>query len=209
MTRLALARAVAVATVVFGTLVYVVGDLLKPGFSSSAQFISELNATGTAHAAALGYLGFAPLGLLFALFLLVASPLALANDVHRTGWWLLWSQPLAFIGTAVVPCDAGCPVGGSPTQGMHDLMSLATYFAGAAGIILLSLSRPPRASRWAYGLLRFSGIAFIVLFVVMLAPEATAIRGALQRLADALLAASLLTIAWQLLDPPRPAGAGT
>lgn len=205
MTQLCLARALAVTTVVFGALFYLLGDLVKPGFSSSAQYISELNATGTTHAAALGFLGFLPVGLLFAGFLVIATPLALAQGIHRGGWWLLWSQPVAFIGTAFVPCDAGCPVGGSATQMLHDLLSLFTYFAGAAGIFLLSFPPVRRGKPWAYALLRISGIAFLVLFAIMLSPELHGIRGLLQRLGDALLAAVLLTIAWPLLAPPAAA----
>ena len=41
-------RVLAVATVGFGLGFYVLGAALKPGYSSLSQYISELNATGTA-----------------------------------------------------------------------------------------------------------------------------------------------------------------
>ena len=45
--RIMLARVLAVASVVYAAAFYIVGGALKPGYSHSANFISELNATGT------------------------------------------------------------------------------------------------------------------------------------------------------------------
>jgi hypothetical protein len=202
--RVLVAQLLAVATVLFGLGFYIVGAAIKPGYSSLSQYISELNATGTAWASALGYLGFLPLGLLFAAFLVAASPLAAVQGASRLGWWLLWSQPVAFIGVALAPCDVGCPLGGSPTQLVHDLLGVTTYFAGALGMLLLSFAPALRGRAPSRHFLRVAALAFVLLFVAMLDPQIVEIRGALQRIADALLAAALLTIAFRLLPAARP-----
>ena len=201
-------RVLAVATVGFGLGFYVLGAALKPGYSSLSQYISELNATGTAWASALGYFGFVPLGLLFAAFLVSARPLAGVAGASRLGWWLLWSQPVAFIGVALAPCDVGCPVGGSPTQVIHDVLGVTTYFAGALGISLVSFAPALRDHATVRHVLRFAALAFIVLFVSMLSPAVAEMRGLLQRSADGLLAACLLAIAFRVMQFPHCRSAG-
>jgi len=200
--RVRAARALALACVAFGLGFYVVGDAIKPGYSGTSQFISELNATGSAWATELSWFGFLPLGLLLAVFLLVAQADARVHGASRLGWWLLWSQPIAFVGVALAPCDLGCPVGGSPTQLIHDLLAVTTYFAGALGVGLLALvPAHPRVTRAVRIFLASVGVMFIVLFVAMLVPEWAAIRGVLQRIADALLGAALLVVAWSIVRP--------
>lgn len=200
--RLRISRQLALATVIFGILFYLFGAQLKPGYSSAAQFISELNATGTAWAAMLGLFGFMPLGLLFAAFMIVARPQAQVRGTSLAGWWLLWSQPIAFASVAAFPCDLGCPVGGSFNQAMHDLFGVTTYSAGALGLFLLSFAPPLRTSHALSRLcLRGSGLLFIALFALMLDPGLVHVRGLLQRVADALLGLSLLVIAWRIVTP--------
>lgn len=204
-SSLCVARSLALITVLYGILFYTVGAAIKPGYSSVSQYISELNATDTAHASVLGLYGFLPLGLLFGLFLLVATPLAQVEGRSRVGWWLLWSQPVALISAFLAPCDAGCPDSGSLSQIIHNAFGLLTYFAGALGLVLLA-SAPVLGGTAARNYLRITGISFVVLFVVMLQPEVALLRGLLQRLADALLGGALLVIAWRLLSPRRPVG---
>lgn len=189
------AKALAVATVAYGVTFNVVGALVKPGYSTASQFISELNATGSAWATELGWFGFLPLGLLFGAFLLSVRELASGTRSERLGWWLLWSQPVALVGALLAPCDLGCPVDGSASQRLHNLLGVTTYFAGAAGLFVLGAARFGPATR-TY--LRFAGVSFAVLFVLMLAPEAEPIRGLLQRAADLLLGGAVLLIAWRL-----------
>ncbi len=176
---------------------YTVGAEIKPGYSHLSHFISELNATGTPWAAELGYWGFLPLGLLFAAFLLAAMPVAQVSGASRLGLWLLWSQPIAFVGAALAPCDPGCPVGGSPLQVAHDVLGLATYGAGAVALMLLASAKA--LSSGARLFLGLAGIAWLALFVVMVQPEAMQVRGLLQRIADALLAGTILVVAWGLV----------
>jgi len=193
-----IAQALAYSTVAFGLVFYLVGAAIKPGYSYSANFISELNASGTPWASLLGWGGFLPLGMLFASFLVAAGQLAQIRGA-RLGYWLLWSQPVAFIGVAIAPCDPGCPVGGSATQVAHDILGVTTYFAAAAALILLSRSPSISHDGKAKRVLFASGILFIVLFFAMLQPELAPIRGLLQRVADASLAVSVIVISRRML----------
>ena len=198
--RIMLARVLAVASVVYAAAFYIVGGALKPGYSHSANFISELNATGTPWAQELGLFGFIPLGLLLSSFLWVASPVSRAAGASRVGLLLLWSQPLAFIGAAAAPCDAGCPADGSSLQQVHNLLGLVTYFAAAVGFFLLSShSHLVAGGRW---FLRTAAIVWLSLFILMLTPEFSPVRGLLQRIAEAILWSCVLLVAWRMLGLP-------
>ena len=200
MNRVRLARVLAVCVVLFALAFYGVGAAIKPGYSSDSHFISELNATGTAWAQELGYFGFIPLGGLFGAFLWAAGPHAQVRGASRLGWFLLWAQPLSLVAVAFVPCDAGCQLEGSASQALHNLQGVVAYFASGLGLLLLSFA-PPLAGSPAYRryFLRLAGVAFAIIFFVMLSPDVASIRGVLQRTADAFLAVSLLLIAWRVV----------
>jgi len=199
MHRVKLSRALAVATVLFAVAFYMVGAAIKPGYSQAASFISELNATGTPWARELGLFGFLPLGGLFAAFLLAAHGVARVHGASLAGFLLLWSQPVAFFGAAIAPCDPGCPIGGSVLQQAHDLLGLATYVLGGIGFFLLSYA--PDLSTRGRWYLRGVAVAWLALFSVMLAPDLAPIRGLLQRFADVLLGSVVIVVAWRMLVP--------
>lgn len=205
--RATLARSLLVAFVAFAAAFYAVGGLIKPGYSHRSDFISELNATGTPWATALGFAGFLPLALLLAAFLIAAAPLVNLRGASRAGYLLLWSQPIAFLGVVVAPCDAGCPAVGSATQALHNLIGLVTYLGAALAFVLLSFAPglTGRAAVWR-PLLRAAGVAWLVLFVLMLQPPLAPWRGLLQRGADVLLASVLLFVAWRLIPAHRGVG---
>ncbi|MFC0682543.1 DUF998 domain-containing protein [Lysobacter korlensis] len=203
--RIKLARVLAVGSVGYAIAFYMAGGALKPGYSHTANFISELNATGTPWAQELGLFGFVPLGLLLAAFLWVAYPVGRAAGASRSGFLLLWSQPLAYIGVAAAPCDPGCPADGSSLQQVHNLLGLVTYFAAAAGFFLLSFH--PRLAIGGRWFLRTAAIAWLGLFIVMLAPEFSPVRGLLQRVAEAILWSCVLLVAWRMLGRPDHASA--
>ncbi|HSM50358.1 MAG TPA: DUF998 domain-containing protein [Thermoanaerobaculia bacterium] len=197
--RVKLVRLLAVASVVYAAVFYVVGAALKPGYSHAANFLSELNATGTPWARELGLFGFVPLGLLVAAFLLAAYPVARLSGASRVGFLLLWSQPIAFLGAAAAPCDPGCPPDGSALQQIHNLLGLVTYCAAAAGFLLLSFhSGSSRGGRWYF---RGASVAWLGLFVFMLSPELAPIRGLLQRIADGLLWVGVVLVGWRFVAP--------
>jgi hypothetical protein len=204
MDRTVLARTLAIATIAFAFLFYTIGGLAKPGYSHVSNFISELNASGTAWAATFSFAGFLPMGLLLAAFLVVAAPLVAVRGLSRIGYSLLWSQPLALVGTAFAPCDAGCPTDGSRTQDIHNLLGVATYFAAGLGIVLLSFAPAleGREKIWR-SVLRVAALVFLAIFILMLQPGFAPWRGLIQRFLEVVLAALLMFVAWRLIPRTR------
>lgn len=172
------------------------GAAIKPGYSHSMQYISELNATGSAHALLIGWLGFVPFGLAALALWNAARPHALAAGVHRTGYWLLLAEPIAYIGSAFAPCDLGCPAEGSASQMLHNLLGLSTYLATTLALFLLAFSKNlSGVSRAAWvGL----SLVWFVLFGLMLDESFSQHRGLLQRAAEWLVYPSLLLAAWRV-----------
>lgn len=82
-------RWIVVSLVVCYLLVVLGGAALKDEYSHFSQYISELNATGSAWSWQIGYLGFLPLGLLGLLLLLVVAPRARLNGITLVGCWLV------------------------------------------------------------------------------------------------------------------------
>ncbi|MDI1301890.1 MAG: DUF998 domain-containing protein [bacterium] len=202
MNRINAARALAFCTVLFGFAFYVIGGLLKPGYSSSSSFISELNASGTPWALQFGFFGFVPLGLLFAAFLIAARPHVRMHGASKLGWWLLWAQPVDLVLAVLAPCDAGCPLQGSSAQVIHSLHGGIACVATGLGLSLLAFA-PALAGEhsWARFFLRLSGAVYVLAYMALLSPDIMPVRGLLQRSADAFLAASLLLIACRMIQP--------
>lgn len=201
--RLRLARRLALAVLAWDIAMLAIGGALKPGYSHVSQYISELNATGTPWAAAIGWLGFVPLGLLLAAFLVVAAPLASLRGASRAGWWLLMGQPLAYVGAALAPCDAGCPATGSVSQDLHNLLGVVTYPAAGLGLLLLAFA--PRLSPALRAAFVLASAVWMAGFVAMVVPELAAIRGALQRATEAVLYLVVVLVAYRMLGRDRPA----
>jgi EamA domain-containing membrane protein RarD len=103
-------------------------------------------------------------------------------------------------------CDAGCPVDGSRSQDLHNLLGLITYFAAGLAFVLLSFAPglTGRARKWRR-VLWAAGVVWVVLFVLMLEPELAAWRGLVQRIADVMLAGVLVLVAWGLIPGARHA----
>lgn len=175
------------------------GALLKPGYSHLAQYISELGASGSAHARLISVAGFVPVGLIAAWLLVATARLAPVGGASRFGYWLLLCEPLAWIGSALAPCDLGCPPGGSISQQLHTLLGVFTYGGTALGLLLLATA--PRL-RSGFRLLWIAlAAAWLLLFVLMATPELAPWRGLLQRLAEWLVYGALCVAAWRLGGP--------
>lgn len=187
-----------VVTVVLGYLIMLFGGgALKPGYSHVSQYISELNAVGTPFANTIGWLGFVPFGVFAAALLFAAAAKAPVRGASRLGYWLLLAEPIAYIGSALAPCDLGCPVEGSLSQTLHNLLGLVTYVATTLAIALLSFT--PGLKIWQ----RLGWIVLVILwfslFAMMLDSSLDPWRGLLQRLAEWLVYGVLCICAWRLL----------
>ena len=194
---LASGRWIIVALAVFYLLVVYGGASLKDEYSYVGQYISELNATGTAWSWQIGYLGFLPLGLLGLLSLLVVAPRVELRGVSRIGCWLLVAEPVAYLTSAFAPCDLGCPTTGSLSQNAHNLVSAITLAMTTLGLVFLSLNdRLTPAKRVGWLVL---AATFITLYTIALLPDVAEIRGLLQRLAEGILYGCLCLVSWQIL----------
>lgn len=178
------------------------GAALKPGYSALSQYISELGATGSAHARLISVAGFIPVGVLAAALLVVMAPRVPVSGASRVGYWLLLCEPLAWIGSALAPCDLGCPLQGSGAQALHNLLGVFTYFGTTLGLVLLATA-PHITVAMRVLWVALAGV-WLLLFVLMGAPPLHEWRGLLQRLAEWLVYAALCISAWRLTAPAAP-----
>ena len=176
--------------------------LFKPGYSHAAQYISELGATGTPFGWQASWLGFVPFGVSILVLLFVARGAVPLQGVGRVGYWLLSLEALAWIGSALAPCDAGCPLEGSVSQGLHNLLALVTYLGTTLAVILIGCSRGLKTS--ARLLLWFAATTWFLMFGAMLDPAFEPMRGTLQRVAEVVLYGSLLLLLWRCLRSVAP-----
>ena len=103
----------------------------------------------------------------------------------------------------IAPCDAGCPLDGSTSQIAHNFLAIATYFGMGAGIFLISLASEFGNFKLRRGFLLVTGIAFPVVFFLMVQPELASWGGLLQRLLDVAMATSLDLVVWTLAPTGR------
>lgn len=203
MNRRHLARLLLLASILYVIGFYFIGSAIKPGYSQLSNFVSEYNATGTAWAGTLTYAGFAATAVILSAFLVAATPLLKGSGASRAGIWLLWSLPASYFLAVIAPCDAGCPLDGSASQIAHNLLAVVIYFG--MGISILLISFDPRFSDFKLRrtFLLLAGIAFPVVFFLMVQPELGQWGGLLQRLLDVAMAVSLLLIVWTLIPMGR------
>ncbi|SIR16425.1 DUF998 domain-containing protein [Solilutibacter tolerans] len=192
MDRIKLTRTLLIASILYAAAFYFVGSAIKPGYSQFSNFVSEYNATGTAWARTLTYSGFLVTAVLLSAFLICARPLAHVSGASRLGFLLLWSLPASFLLGVFAPCDAGCPVEGSTSQILHNVLGILVYFGMGAGIALVSFAPGLRFLTWRRTFLLLTGVAFPVVFFLMVQPDLSSWRGLLQRLLDIAMALSLL-----------------
>lgn len=198
MNRAKLARLLLLASILHVIAFYFIGSAIKPGYSQVSNFVSEYNATGTPWAQTLTYAGFATTTAILVAFLVTASPLLRVSGASRLGAWLLWSVPASYFLAVIAPCDAGCPPGGSASQIAHNLLAIATYLGMGASIFLLSLAPGFGNFKLRRGFLLLGGVAYPVLFFLMVQPELASWAGLLQRLLDVVMAISLGLVVWTL-----------
>ena len=193
--RLVIALAVSYLATVYG------GGWLKGEYNHVAQYVSELNATGTAWAWQIGIFGFLAVGILGFALLWAAAPIAPAAGISRFGYWLLIAEPVAWIGSALAPCDPGCPATGSLSQDIHNLLGGTTYLVTTLELVLLALNPglPPKTRN---GWLTLAAV-WLTLFALMLSSDWAEWRGLLQRIAEVLIYGSLCVAAWRTSSAHR------
>lgn len=162
-----------------------------PEYDAVRDFLSELGAAGAPDAAAVNT-SFALAGVLF---VAACAALAPGRPAWRVGLGLLSAAGWSYLAAAVVPCDPGCPAQGSAQQALHNGAGALGYVLAGIGLLLVArpLSRDRRPVLAA--LVRVGGAIAIAGLVAMGTPELEAERGALQRIVELGLFASLLALA--------------
>jgi len=125
-------------------------------YSSLANYISELGATGTATQGLTNTLAFPMVGItciatLIALWHRLPKAAGIRIGLISLGFGI----PAGYFGATIFPCDYGCPIEGSASQTAHNLLGLVQY-----------------------------PLAMAIGFVMMIMPEQAHLRGAWQRLSD-------------------------
>ena len=180
-----------VASILYVICFYFIGSAIKPGYSQMSNFVSEYNATGTPWAGTLTYAGYLVTAILLSAFLVSATPLARVSGMSRVGFWLLWSIPASYFLAVVAPCDAGCPLEGSPSQLMHNFLAVVSYFGMGLAVTFVALAPSFTAFKYRRIFMILLGVAFPVVFIAMLQP-----------------AISLVWIAWILIPSGEQAHRG-
>ena len=183
--------------------VFLLPAWLRPDYSPLSQYISELGASGAPHAGWVNWAGYLPSGAFFAIALASFWRHWRARGVQIAGLALLFCEPLAWIGSAIFPCDLGCPAQGSLAQDLHNLLALFTYTGTALGVTLLACAPGLRLWQRAGWLLLV--VLWLAAFVAMLSPELADSRGLIQRLGEALMYGTQAVVGWLLVGRVPPA----
>lgn len=200
MDRANTAKMLATAAACLALVVPLIGGFIVPGHSHGVNFISELGAVGTQWGAVISWAGFLPIGVLTLAFLIVAAPLLRLEGAARVGYWLLSFIGVAYVGSAFAPCDPGCPVSGSPTQFVHNLLGLMEYLGGGIGLIVFSTSYFKNADQgMSQAVLFVAGVAVLAALAGITVPALGAWHGLIQRVGEVGLFGSLVLIGWRII----------
>ena len=177
--------------VYIAVVVLLVGGIVLPEvlgasraeYSSLANYLSELGATGTSTQRLTNTLAFPLTGIgCISIVLALWNRLPAVKGVRAGLICLVLGIPLGYFGAVIFPCDYGCPVQGSSKQAMHNLLGLVQYPLGMIGFWYLAANLKTRPVwRLACGL---AAAAMAIGFVMMLSPGQASFRGAWQRLGD-------------------------
>lgn len=174
------------------TLVFVIATWLtcgivafgrrKPGYSHVRHTISELGERGASDARIVAFGLFLPVGIG------LAAVAILSFDRSPEMAALAAALAAGYLGSVAFPCDVGSPMQGSFSQGMHNLAGGIQYVGGALALARMGETVPMFTTAAAV-----VGIVAVILTV----PNAARIRGAAQRVGEAVLFGSLAAALWR------------
>ncbi|WP_428407904.1 DUF998 domain-containing protein [Hyphococcus sp.] len=175
--------AASVLLILCGVLLPSALGILWAEYDPASSYLSELGASGAPHAAIMNYGGFLPVGILWALAATMLYARSPKNGLLLAGAFLLLGNSVSYLGASIFHCDAGCPMEGSGSQAMHNLLGVIGYLAtppALACIGLASLSHNKLLASLSF----LTAAACLIGFVTMASPEAAHIRGLAQRSVD-------------------------
>ena len=175
---------IAVVVLLFGGII--LPEILgasRTDYSSLANYLSELGATDSATQRLTNTLAFPLTGIgCISIVLALWHRLPAVKGVRAGLMCLVLGIPMGYFGAVAFPCDYGCPIEGSTSQTLHNLLGLVQYPLGVIGFALLAANLKTRPVwRMACG---FAAAAMAIGFVMMISPSQASFRGAWQRLGD-------------------------
>lgn len=179
----ALHLAVSAMLIVCGIVLPTALGVLWADYDPASSFLSELGARDAPYAAVMNYAGFLPVGALWALAAALLYARAPKSALSGAGALLLLGNAVSYVGASVFPCDAGCPLQGSDTQAMHNLLGVIGYLATPPALVFLGIAFF-RSNRLLSLLTLLVAAVCTAGFVMMAAPEAAPVRGFAQRSVD-------------------------
>jgi hypothetical membrane protein len=167
------------------SMITIVSAALRPDYSHVRNFISELGANGTRHAALMNYAGFVPAGLMLAAF-----GITLAAALPRDSFRIVASILVTLFGAGVaadgiIACDPGCPQSeGSVENLIHNRIAPVAFLcaitgAGIVGVRFRRLLAWRNLSRYS---LMTSAVALCFLVALATSLESRLLTGLWQRL---------------------------
>jgi hypothetical membrane protein len=194
-----------IASLTWLTASVLIAGALRPGYSHSAQFMSELGAPG---AWTMNVFGFIPTELLMLAFVALAAKALRRSPLALVGLALLAVYAIGLIIGALAPCDLGCrPAVPSLTHQMHMLAGLIAYLSALISITVLAIAAARRGA-WRLMVAGFVCAAGGIGLLVILDPDLAQV-GLVQRGLEALIYGWLILFGvWlsRLSDeaPPAP-----
>lgn len=139
------------------TLTTVICASLRPGYSHTSQFISELGATGSPNAYLMNFAGFIPAGLMTALLGLSLILKLPKKFLTLTGSVLITVFGICMIVVGIFSNDFPySEEAGSLSNRIHDQVSLLMFLSVIIGILILGISfrkLPSWRRLWLYSVL--------------------------------------------------------
>ncbi|WP_434361806.1 DUF998 domain-containing protein [Parasalinivibrio latis] len=159
----------------------IIAGLYYPEYSHSAQFISELGATGSPYGSYVNYLGFIPAELLIFAFVAFCYSAVPKTKQNRIGVALIGLYGTALSLAAIFPCDYQCrPVEPTLFHNIHMLLAVSAYMSVMVSMFILS-SFDGYAKTFKIGTRTISVIC--ILLFIALDPESKFV-GVYQRLLE-------------------------
>jgi len=165
----------------------------RPGYSHVRHTISELGEIGSPSSQMVSLGLFLPVGVLCLLAARWSADRLVGSELSGGLSTLALSIAIGYIVAAIFRCDPGSPLAGSWRQGIHNVGGGIEYLGGAAGLWRIGDALHAGAGNWLG--IAFGGAAATVAAAVVLmsVPALFRWRGAVQRVAEALLFAALVT----------------
>lgn len=117
----------------------VIAGYFYPDYSHTAQFISELGATGSPHGDYVNYLGFIPTELFIFSFIVISYSVLPATRLNIIGLVFIAIYAMTLGVAAFFPCDFECkPEVATTSHNIHMASAFPGYLCGIIAIFLIS-----------------------------------------------------------------------